>query len=66
VAAGAEAVVAAVRPVPDDLGAALASALYAGAARPDWDVATAFAAAQRALSRDRPDADWAAYRLFTR
>lgn len=66
VAAGAEAVVAAVRPVEDELAGAMAKTLYADAARPGWDLVTAFRDAQRAAKRELPHLDWAAYRLITR
>ncbi|MFT3768590.1 MAG: CHAT domain-containing protein [Minicystis sp.] len=64
--AGAEVVVAAVRPVRDDLAGSMAEALYAGASRPGWDPAAALRDAQRAVMRASPDHDWASYRVVTR
>jgi hypothetical protein len=66
VSAGAGAVIAAARPVADDLAAALAAALYADAARPGWDPASAFDHALLAVHRTLPAADWASYRVITR
>ncbi len=66
VAAGSEAVVAATRSVTDDLGAAMAAALYSDASLPDWEPATALGRAQLAVRSALPDADWSSYRVITR
>lgn len=66
VAAGAETVVAAARPVKDELAAALAEALYPGASGRDWDLVATFQQAQLAVRRSMPGADWASYRVITR
>jgi tetratricopeptide (TPR) repeat protein len=64
--AGTEAVVAAARPVADDLAVAIAAALYQDIARPGWDPAVAVAQAQLGVRSALPGSDWASYRLITR
>lgn len=62
---GAQAVIAAVRPVDDRTTLALMRAFYAHW-RGDGDLAAALAAAQRDVRRSDPAADWAAFRALTR
>lgn len=66
IAAGSDTVIAAVRPVEDVLAGAVARDLYAGAGDAEWELVTAFQAAQDAASRDLPGTDWAAYRVVVR
>lgn len=61
--AGADYVIAAVRPVEDMLSARLMGALYAA---PEASPEARLRAAQRQIARDLPGSDWAAYRIFTR
>jgi CHAT domain-containing protein len=66
---GSRAVVAASRPVHDELGYALSAALYAelpAEASSERDFVKALQAAQLRLRRDRPAADWSAFRVITR
>jgi CHAT domain-containing protein len=65
VAAGSDAVVATVRPVDDRLAAAMSEAFYA-AAPLSVGAPAAFRAAVRAVRAQRPDDDWAAFRLVVR
>ncbi len=63
VLAGSEAVVASVREVGDGVARELATRLH----RSDLaDLGEALRLAQRSLARDRPDADWAAFRVIVR
>ncbi|MCB9787614.1 MAG: CHAT domain-containing protein [Deltaproteobacteria bacterium] len=65
--AGADAVIAATRPVEDTLAAALSVALYEhGTAALREDPARALQRAQAEVRRDMPDADWASFRLIVR
>lgn len=66
VAAGSQAVVAAVRPVEDELAGTMAEALYADAQDPEWDLVGAFPSAQRQARLKHPTLDWSAYRVITR
>ena len=71
VVAGAEEVLAPVRPVADDVALALATAAYEATADagPGPDTETFAQAARRAMLRlrvERPGADWSAYRVLAR
>lgn len=61
--AGARAVVAATRPVPDETARKLFSLLYRSW-RPGQDLAAALATAQRTCRRADPTADWASFRVL--
>ena len=66
--AGADAVVAAVRPVDDGLAGAMSAALYREgfASRPAAELADAVRDAQLSVRRELPGGDWAAFRLLVR
>ncbi|MCB9727280.1 MAG: CHAT domain-containing protein [Deltaproteobacteria bacterium] len=65
VIAGAEAVVAATRPVDDALAQAMSEALYQeGQQALRADPASALARAQAHIRAEQPDADWASFRLI--
>jgi CHAT domain-containing protein len=63
VAAGSQAVIAAVRPVPDEAARVLITALH-GARAQGISAATALRQAQTTLRTQQPKADWAAFRLL--
>lgn len=63
--AGSEEVIAAVRPVDDTHTFSFMQILYAHFTD-SGDLSAAYQAALRGLRRRHPDADWAAFRLFTR
>jgi len=67
VLSGTQAVVAATRPVHDELGYAMSQALYAElAAEPgERDLVRALRAAQLRIRRELPAADWSAFRVIT-
>ncbi|MEJ7734038.1 MAG: CHAT domain-containing protein [Polyangiaceae bacterium] len=65
VAAGARAVIAAVRPVDDRLAEAMASRMYRGAGASGWEPVEAFRAAIVDVAMTMRDADWKSYRLIT-
>ncbi|HTU59299.1 MAG TPA: CHAT domain-containing protein, partial [Polyangiales bacterium] len=67
VLSGTQAVVAATRPVHDQLGYAMSAALYAElpAEPSERDVVRALRAAQLRVRRALPEADWSAFRVIT-
>jgi len=65
-AAGAASVVATARTVDDELARRLSGALYTGMKDPEWSAPRGLARAQGELWRERPEADWAAYRVWVR
>ncbi|MEP7120307.1 MAG: CHAT domain-containing protein, partial [Byssovorax sp.] len=65
-AAGAQAVIAAVRPIDDRVAGELAAALYQGAATDGWDLVEALRVAELEVRDRAPERDWAAYRIITR
>jgi CHAT domain-containing protein len=66
VAAGAQAVIAAVRPVDDRLAEAVATRMYRDAGVPGWEPVEAFRKAIVEVAEALPGADWKSYRLITR
>jgi tetratricopeptide (TPR) repeat protein len=67
VIAGADFVIAPVRPVDDAVAARLSSALYGGLADPhDVDAASILRDAQLRVRTEVPDADWSAFRVVSR
>ncbi|MCU0681418.1 MAG: CHAT domain-containing protein [Polyangiaceae bacterium] len=65
-AAGARHVIAASRPVPDELAERLMRVFYEGLAAEGGDVAASLRRAQLALRKDDPEGDWAAFRAMRR
>ncbi len=64
-ARGAEDVIATTRPIDDAASARLTAALHDGRAS-GMPIDQALSEAQRRLRADRPDADWSAFRVYTR